>query len=300
MTSKILVFGEIIWDVYPDKKHIGGAGLNFAAHCTKCGCESYILSAVGHDELGEQAIKSAKDFGVITEFTKITDLKSGQCIVTLDEKAIPSYNVLRGVAYDNIVLDENDIAAVKQKKFDALYFGTLIQRSKTSRDTLHFLVNNCDFREKICDVNLREGCFDSDSVKFCLENATILKISDEEEPTLRSFGLYAPKDNSAEGIARAICERFAQIKHVIITCGGKGAYIYCASKLHGFFKESQKVQVASTVGAGDSFLAAWTSAYLSGSSPEEATDRAIRLSAFVVSHIDAIPSYHFKENVLYE
>ena len=103
-----------------------------------------------------------------------------------------------------------------------------------------------------------------------------------------------------EEIALAICESFSQIKHLIITLGGKGAFVYCAGEKRSFYKPTLKVKVASTVGAGDSFIAAFASAFLSGYSPEKATERAINLSGYVVSRSDAIPDYTFDGDILYE
>ena len=298
--SKILTFGEIIWDVYPDKKLIGGAGLNFAAHAARCGAESYILSAVGHDELGRDALAYANSFGVDSELTEKCDKPTGQCLVTLDANGIPSYNVLCDVAYDNIAVGDDEIEKIKNIGFDALYFGTLIQRSGISGKSLHKLVKAGNFSEKICDVNLRKDCFDEQSVLFCLENATILKISDEEEPTLRQFGYYSPSESTPEAVATAISDKFHNIKHIIITLGDKGAFVYCARENRHFTMPSALVKVASTVGAGDSFIAAWATSILSGSTPELATEKAVKLSGFVVSRKDAIPNYRFENGILNE
>ena len=170
----------------------------------------------------------------------------------------------------------------------------------SSREALRKICENCHFDETVCDVNLRKDCYDKDSVKFCLNNATVLKISDEEEPTLRAFGYYAPTGNTPEQIAKAIADKFLQIKYIIITLGSKGAYDYYVDRGAGFFKEAKKVKVASTVGAGDSFIAAWISSYLAGNTPEIATERAVALSSFVVSRTDAIPSYRFEGGVINE
>lgn len=298
--SKILTFGEIIWDVYPDKNLIGGAGLNFAAHAARCGAESYIISAMGHDQLGSDALYCIEKFGVRPELLKRCDKPTGQCIVTLNERRIPSYNVLCDVAYDNIILCDNDVAKIKELCFDAIYFGTLIQRSTASRESLRRLVTECNFKERICDLNLRKDCFDGESVLFCLEHATILKISDEEEPTLRQFEYYLPIDSNPKSIATAILQKFSNIKYIIITLGDKGAFVYCADENRYFTIPSSPVKVSSTVGAGDSFIAAWSTSVLSGSTPEAATEKAVKLSGFVVSKSDAIPNYTFQNGIISE
>lgn len=292
---KILSFGEIIWDIYENGRFIGGAGLNFAAHSAKCKADSFMLSGVGNDELGKSAKKKTREFGVNADFIKKSDKKTGQCIVTLDENATPCYNVLEDTAYDNIIITDNDIEKIKGLHFDALYFGTLIQRNSVSKEALKKICENCTFPEIVCDINLRKNCYDSESVEFCFKNATVLKISEEEEPLLKELGIYSSNLNSLEDICEEICEKYSNIRYIIFTLGEKGALVY-SSKDKKVFKESGvKVKVRSTVGAGDSFFAAWTASYLSGKSVEEATKRAIKLSSFVVSNTDAIPEYTFAD-----
>ena len=291
MKSKILAIGEIIWDIFPEKCVIGGAPLNFAAHSSLCGAESSLLSAIGNDSLGDDALNALSDFGVSTKYVKRTTQPTGQCIVTLDENAVPSYNVLRGVAYDNIVVTDADIKEINEEKYDALYFGTLIQRETISRKAVRDVVNNCSFKEIICDVNLRPNCYDKVSVEFCLKTATILKVSIEEEPILRSFGGYSPIDNSIEDIARALCKSYNNLKIVIITLGKDGSYAYDARDDKEYTQCSIGDTVVSTVGAGDSFAAAWLTCFLEGQPIEACMKKAAEVSGFVVAHTEAVPKY---------
>ena len=131
--KKILSFGEIIWDVYEKKALIGGAALNFSAHAARCGQETYLFSALGQDELGREAIAIIHKFGVRTDFIKYSDKETGRCLVSLDKNGVPSYHVVQDVAYDHITVSDHDIIAIREMAPDALYFGTLIQRSATSR-----------------------------------------------------------------------------------------------------------------------------------------------------------------------
>ena len=289
--KKILAVGEIIWDVYPDKSVIGGAPLNFVSHASLCGAGSALVSAVGDDSLGEKAIEILGSFGVGCQFVKTVQAPTGQCLVTLDERGVPNYNVLRGVAYDNIKLDGADIERINTEGYDAFYFGTLIQREPVSRDTVKRIVDKCRFEHIICDVNLRKDCFDAESVELCLKSASILKISDEEEPTLRSFGFYTPKDDTLGGIARAICERFPNVKVVIITRGAQGSYAFDARSGREYSQAPIGDNVVSTVGAGDSFAAAWTVSFLNGDPIETCMQNAAKLSGFVVAHTEAVPRY---------
>ena len=291
MKKKTLSIGEIIWDVFPDKQVIGGAPLNFAAHSSLCGAESSLLSAIGNDTLGEDALKALADFGVNIKYVKKAEQPTGQCIVTLDENAVPSYNVLRGVAYDNIVVTDEDIENINEEKYDALYFGTLIQREPVSRKAVRDVVSNCSFKNVICDVNLRPDCYDKDSVEFCLKNATILKVSIEEEPILRSFGGYTPLGEKIGDIARALCNSYANLKIVILTLGKEGSYAYDARSDKEYTQCSIGDTVVSTVGAGDSFAAAWLTSFLDEQPIEVCMKKAAEISGFVVAHIEAVPKY---------
>ncbi len=288
---KIFAIGEVLWDIYPNKKTIGGAALNFVAHASQLGAVSALFSAVGNDGLGDDVISALEGFGVSSKFMKRAEQPTGQVIVTLDEKGIPSYDVLSGMAYDNIPVSDEDIAAINAEGFDALYFGTLVQRSPVSREAVEKIVREARFGETICDVNLRVDCYDAGSVKFCFENATILKVSLEEEPTLRSFGYYSPADDSYEAITKAMSAAFPNLKVVILTLGKAGSYAYDVKSGKGYTQGSIGDVVVSTVGAGDSFAAAWLTSYLAGKSIEDCMYKAAEISGFVVAHVEAVPKY---------
>lgn len=288
---KIFAIGEVLWDIYPSKKTLGGAALNFVAHASQLGAASTLFSAVGNDDLGDEVVSVLKEFGVSSKFIKRAEQPTGRVIVTLDEKGIPSYDVLSGMAYDNVPVSDEDIEAINAEGFDALYFGTLIQRSPVSRAAVKKIVCEAKFGEIICDVNLRVNCYDAESVKFCLENATILKVSIEEEPTLRSFGYYSPADESYEAIAKAMCAAFSNLKVVILTLGKEGSYAYDVKSGNGYTQGSIGDVVVSTVGAGDSFAAAWLTSYLGGKRIEDCMYKAAQISGFVVAHVEAVPKY---------
>lgn len=299
MKRKILAIGEIIWDVYSDKKAIGGAALNFVAHAAICGATGALISAVGNDDLASDALKAVEEFYVDTRYIKKTDLPTGQCLVTLDERSVPCYNVLEDVAYDNIVLDQEELDGINSEKYDALYFGTLIQRNAVSRAAVSAVLENCKFENIICDVNLRPNCYDNDSVERCLTHATILKISIEEEPALRATGLYAPDGNELVAIAKAICQKFKQIKILIITLGKDGSYLYSAENDKEYRQASIGDKVVSTVGAGDSFAASWLTMYLNGNTIEDCLKTASEVSGFVVANLGAVPKYSIQNGKLH-
>ena len=132
---KVLAFGEILWDVFPDKKHLGGASLNFGAHLAKHGHETYMLSALGQDDLGKAALAQTEKWNLLPDYISILpDWQTGKCVVTLDEKGLPSYDLLRDVAYDRIGVDK------VTGDFDVLYFGTLALRGEDNRKELKKLL----------------------------------------------------------------------------------------------------------------------------------------------------------------
>lgn len=289
--SKILSFGEIIWDVFPDGDAvIGGAPLNFAAHAVKCGAEAFLFSAIGEDALGEKAIHALQNLGVKTDLIGKDALPTGRCIVTL-KNGSPSYEVCRPAAYDHILLNEETEMRINAEKFDAFCFGTLSAREQISRHALQKTLERCKFGSIFCDINLRPNCYDEESVKLCFESANLLKISEEEEPLLSAFSFY--QSVCPEGLKKQINALFASYKNlslVLFTKGEKGATIY---KKDGTCVEipPYPTQVESTVGAGDSFGAAFLTSYLGGASILEAGSLASRVSAFVVSKKEAVPSY---------
>lgn len=280
---KVLSIGEIIWDVYPDKRCIGGAPFNFAAHSALLGCQSYLLSAVGDDELAEPALKEADSFGIKPDFIKTVHQKpTGKCEVTLDKRGVPSYNVLTDVAYDYLSLDES------LSDFDAIAFGTLIARSEQNARLIKEILANYSFSHIFCDLNLRKPFYSKESALLCAQNATILKISREELP--QAVNLLLGHEIAAPATAaRALSAAFPNLKIILITLDCDGAFAFDTNEKCSYFAPSKKVKVVSTVGAGDSFSAAFLASYAKNGDINEALEKAVSLSAFVVSSIEAVP-----------
>jgi len=282
---KILSFGEILWDCYPDKSVIGGAPLNFAAHLAKHKEEVYMLSAVGADSLGENAFDIVKSWNICTDYITIDKYRTtGKCLVTLDRNSIPSYNLLNDVAYDYIKCSNIPDC------FDVLYFGTLALRSEYNLNSIKELLNNNTFSDVFVDINIRPPFYSDDTVLFAIENSTILKISDEELPSVCNI-LNIPLSENYKDISKALSQRFERLKIVIITLGSNGAFCFDCKNGQEFFCESVKVRAASTVGAGDSFSAAFLHKYLSGANIPCSLQYATKIAAIVVSKTEAVPEY---------
>lgn len=278
---KILAIGEIIFDIFNGEAEIGGAPLNFCAHCAALGAESALISAVGNDELSITALNELKNFGVDTQYVQKNDFPTGQCIVTVKDGK-PEYNVLRPTAYDKITSSDEKLIA------DVFAFGTLIQRDGESQNAVKCILKNGEFKEIFCDINLRKNCYDADSCRLCLENATILKISDEEEPLLREFNLYKV-ETSEKDIIKSICNSFSNINLILYTKGENGSVIYDKANDKFYEIPAVKTQVVSTVGAGDSYSAAFLCEYLKRGNIQTAAEAGAKLSAFVVAHRGAVP-----------
>lgn len=281
---KVLSFGEIIWDVYPDEKHLGGAPLNFAAHFAKQGGEAYVLSALGDDELGNEALNKLSLWKVNAEYVSVLSGKdTGKCLVTLDKQGVPTYNIVRDSAYDYI-----NCSSVSDE-FDALYFGTLALRNEYNRREISELIKSHSFKEIFVDVNLREPFISRESLMLCMENATVLKISDEELSDVSK--ILFNNEYGYKNIVTEISKTFQNIKFIIITLGEKGSYAYDVHNKTSFSCAAERVTVASTVGAGDSFSAAFLYKYMSGFDINSCLKTASRISAYVVSKTEAVPEY---------
>ena len=290
---KLLSFAEIIWDVYPDAAVIGGSGLNFCAHAVRCGMEGWLLSAVGPDAYGIRAMAELSRLGMNASLVRPDSHETGKCLVTLDAAGVPSFHVLQNVAYDNVAVTDDDLSVIKKEKFDAFYFGTLQQRAPVSRASILKILRNCDFSEIFCDMNLRKGCYDEESVKNVLQYATVLKLSDEEKPLLDAFGFWKAA-YAGEDFATRLFDDYPQLHTVLYTQGAEGSVVYLRTG-EMIYVPSCKVQVASTVGAGDSYGAAYLASVLSGKMPEEAGSIAAAVSAKVVSVTDAVPEYSLSD-----
>ncbi|MBQ9744104.1 MAG: hypothetical protein IJW19_03170 [Clostridia bacterium] len=282
---KILSFGEIIWDIYPDKSCIGGAPLNFSAHAAKRGADSYLLSSVGDDELGREALLWLDRFGVKGELVGIIKGKpTGKCKVSLDEMGIPKYILEENTAYDSIEL----IGGVLSSHFDAISFGTLALRNDKNRHSIAKMLENHIADTVFCDLNLRSPFYTEDTVSFALENTDILKINETELNYLRNEILNT-RELDYSYTLQSLCSKYKGIKLILLTCGEKGAYAYSASDGKIMYRQAKKADVISTVGAGDSFGAVFLTEFFLGKELETCLDSAICVSAQVVSHKEAVP-----------
>lgn len=276
--------GEALWDVLPEGKKLGGAPANFAYHVSQFGLESRVVSAVGQDKLGAEILENFRQkqlYGLI----ETVPYPTGTVQVELDAEGVPCYDIKEGVAWDNIPYTQALEGLASQTR--AVCFGSLAQRGIVSRQTIHrFLDAMPDDADtlRIFDINLRQGFYTKEILCDSFRRCNILKINDEELVTVsRMFG-YPGID--LQDKCWILLAKY-NLKMLILTCGVNGSYVFTPG--HVSFVETPKVQVADTVGAGDSFTAAFVAATLKGLPVAEAHRLAVDTSAYVCTQQGAMP-----------
>lgn len=280
MRGLILCLGEVLWDALPAGLFLGGAPLNVACHLREAGRGVRLASRVGNDELGREVLRRMTRRGLATDLVQVDrELPTGFVIVALDEAGSPSFDVVEPSAWDRLELTDELVHAAKQA--DAVVFGSLAQRSKTSRETIQRVIREAKL--SVFDINLRPPFDDLATVVACLPHSTIVKLNDEE---LIRLANHLGLEGSEEEQARGLSARFG-IETVCVTRGARGSALLCAGlwvRDPGF-----PVRVADAVGAGDSFLATLLAELLAGTQPGEALWQANAVGAFVASRSGATP-----------
>ncbi len=281
MKFKIVCFGEVLWDVFPTHKKIGGAPLNVALRLNSLGNEVYIISRVGNDENGTKLVEYINSNGVSTDFIQVDEANAtGTVKVTLDTKGSASYDIEFPRAWDFIHPSDNLMTLVEES--DAFYYGSLVARGDMSGSTLFKLIEKAKY--KICDLNLRPPNYTTEGLKALMEKADFLKLNDDE--LFEISKVLGSKYNSIEQNVLFISKE-TKTKSVCVTKGPHGALLLTEGKL--YYNSGYQIKVADTVGAGDSFLASLISRLLSGSDPQLAINYACAVGALVAQSKGANP-----------
>lgn len=281
---RVLAFGEILWDVIEGKYHIGGAPLNFAAHVVKCGQDSSIISCLGKDELGIRAFEKVEDFKVDSSFIQSNDIRTGFVPVNI-VNGQPEYEIVQDVAYDFIKSDLIDHSKIRG--FNTFYFGSLIQRSQLSKDSLYSILEKNSFDDIFYDVNLRKDSYSKEVILNSLEYCTTFKVNDEEVRVLSE--LLFDENLDFIHFCQRISKSYPSIIAILITAGQLGCYVYSNDMLEHV--PSEPITVVDTVGAGDSFSAAYMCKYSKSKDPIESAKVANKVGGFVASSEGPIPEY---------
>lgn len=284
MNDMIVGMGEALWDVLPEGKKIGGAPANFAYHVSQFGLNSCVVSAVGEDKLGDEILDNF-DGKKLNRIIETVQYPTGTVQVEIDQSGVPQYEIKENVAWDNIPYTARLESLAEKTK--AVCFGSLAQRSVVSRNTINRFLDAIPAENEpliVFDVNLRQGFYNKEILCNSMKRCNVLKINDEELVTVsRMFG-YPGID--LQDKCWILLGKY-NLKMLILTCGINGSYVFTPGKVS--FQPTPHVEVADTVGAGDSFTAAFIASIVKGKSIAEAHRTAVDVSAFVCTQNGAMP-----------
>lgn len=283
MSFKIVGIGEVLWDLLPSGRQLGGAPANFTYHATALGADTRLVSRVGRDELGRETLERLGKLGVSTECVEIDDqLVTGSVGVTVSAGGQPHYEIFENVAWDSIQGEATARRAVASA--DAVCFGSLAQRSAVSRATIQSLIRAAPSSAlRIFDINLRQHYHSREVIEQSLSLANVLKVNDAELPRLVEWFALT-------GDVRAQIEQLAtrfELRAVALTRGDAGSLLFAGGRWSDH--PGAPTTVVDTIGAGDSFTAAMTLGLLKGWELDRINDHANRLAAFVCSQAGATP-----------
>lgn len=281
----VVGLGEALWDVLPDGKKVGGAPANFAYHVSQFGFEGWAASAVGDDTPGNELRHALESRGLRLDLPSV-DYPTGTVQVKLSGNGIPTYEICRNVAWDHIPWTDRLAALARRTR--AVSFGSLAQRDAESRRTIRKFIESMPDEKgtlKIFDINLRQDFFDRDIIEKSLELCNVLKINDEEIDIVGEMLGYDTESRTV--LARELVSVY-HLDILILTCGKDGSFVFTPEI--SSYVATPDVEVADTVGAGDSFSAGFTAAILSGLDIHRAHQLAADVAAHVCTQHGAMPS----------
>jgi len=253
--KRVTAIGEILWDIYPDKKRLGGAPFNFIYHVWKILGSSDFISNVGNDENGKEMLSHLSSIGFDISAISIDDIHpTGTVKVELDDNKIPHFKISSECCFDHLRL--NDVSRnIFENETDILYFGTFTARKGVSRQTLLSLLNRED-KKYFCDLNLRHNFYSKELIGEILQTCNVIKINQEELDKLKLF-FSLEKEND-----RAIQQLFSKynLELIGLTLGENGAVLFTRTE-NNFYK-SGDIKVIDTLGAGDAFASIMCLGYL--------------------------------------
>jgi len=272
--KNILSFGEIVWDVFKDSMTLGGAPLNFAYFCKKFGENSAIISAVGRDDMGMAALETMMARGISAKCVSSNSRPTGKVNVSFSDDGEPKYEIVADSAWDFIELEP--AAEEFAKNADAFAFGTLAQRTPTSREALEKALSLCPVScLKVFDANLRQNFHTKEIIYHSFGEADIVKLNESELFEISSSFNYGGDFRSR---AKFLFDAF-DLQYLVVTKGGEGYEIF--GRGGDFSGKAEDVDVVDTVGAGDAFISSFTCGLLNGKSASESAAYAAKVSANV-------------------
>lgn len=289
--SRVIAFGEVLWDIFDDSKRLGGAPLNFVAHACRLGNQARLISCVGNDELGRQALLSMQSIGIGPDLIRVSkSLPTGAATVWLGDRGETVFRIKRPAAYDGIALRPEDLENLRNWSPDWLYYGSLVPYNADARKTLYALAGALPRCRKFYDLNLRPHCYSPEVVLELLQQADVVKLNESEMLEVAGFtGLHA---HDIEQFCASGSARFGW-HAVAVTLGDRGSAVWA----NGDYAQAdaRKIVVADAVGAGDGFAAAMVHGLSHGWSARRIAVFANQVGALIASRQGGIPDWSIDE-----
>ncbi len=283
--------GEILWDVFPNAEHLGGAAFNFAAHAARLGHRVWFVSAVGDDDRGCRALEEARRLGVDTRFVAVLPGQvTGIVTVTLDAGGQPSFVIHRPAAYDQAALTAGDLEELSATCPDWIYYGTLFPMHPNGRRLLLGLIETLAGAGRFYDLTLRPDPYTPGPVSDRLARAAVGNLNHGEAEVLAAM-LGLPS-SGPEPFCRALARRHG-LRAVCVTHGAGGCSLLAGEEF--IRAPGYPVRVADTVGAGDAFAAALVHGLSAGWEIPEIADFANRVGALVAGRAGGTPVWSVEE-----
>ncbi|MEO7212983.1 carbohydrate kinase [Mucilaginibacter sp.] len=281
--QSVVCFGEVLWDILPDRRVPGGAPMNVAYHLHKLGVKSLVVSSIGNDEAGGELVEFLHSIGLSTNHVQVSPRqRTSEVLASIGDHNEVSYEIVYPVAWDKIVWEEPFAKAVSQAS--AFVFGSLSCRDEVSRSTLLRMLGHARYR--VFDVNLRSPHYSVEIITSLLKHTNMVKLNVNE--LLLIAGWYDEKCQTESECVNLFFSRFG-IEEVLITKGSAGATYYTPDYRYDY--PAYKISVADTIGSGDAFLAAFLAMKLKNEPLEVALEHAVAMGAFITSQAGACPVY---------
>ena len=278
--TKIVCFGEVLWDVFPTHKTIGGAPLNVALRLKSFQNDISLISCLGDDTSGKELKLELEKFSISYYLQTDKEYKTSTVAISLDKNGSASYLIHKPCAWDNIQVNNELKSLVKNS--DAFIFGSLVARSNTSRNTLITLLDISKF--SVFDVNLRSPHYQISSIQILMNAANFIKFNDDE---LKEISMSLGYQSASIEQTILFIAKKTNTTSIAVTLGSKGAILFYEERF--FYCKGYQVEVADTVGSGDSFLATLIDALLKDEDPQLAIDKACAVGALVAKNKGANP-----------
>lgn len=284
--STVLGIGEILWDMLPGGRRLGGAPGNVLVHLKRLGHRVTYITAVGADDLGTEARQALEALGLDTSFVATANAPTGRAEVALGDDGTPRFAIRPGSAYESVDLAREDVARLVATRPAALVFGTLAQRSRTLRRSTVELAAAMPQALRVYDVNLRDGLWDPELIRTVAGAASFIKMNRDEAAVVAP--LFDVPWPGTEGFCRAL-GALLQLRGVAVTAGADPAGLLVADEYVEW--RPPAVPVIDTVGSGDAFAAGLVDGLLDGAPAPAILRRALSIGALIASRAGATPAW---------